>query len=292
MNRTVCASLACWPGLGHLEAATLAMAGAFEPLFGALSVEHVQIVPQSAGIFDESFAEVLRQSWPGTAFRLHANVRVLDHRCVADLSGFDVHHDWFRQAARVHRALGARVYSAHSGLRAQASMRDLLDRARRCADLFDCPVAIEGQYPLPDGEADRLLVSSWAEYRALLESGVPFAVDLSHLNILAHRSGTVEMTLARELVRSEQCLEVHLSHNDGSGDWHQVCDCAPWWWELLGHIQPDAVIFSEGNHRRRRNERRAHELRQSTSRAAQRLRTPTCGDASAGLPRARERRCP
>lgn len=268
MNRTVCTSLACWPGLGHLEAATLAMAGAFEPLFGALSVEHVQIVPQSAGIFDESLAEVLRASWPGTAFRLHANVRVLHDRRIADLSGFGVHRDWFLQAARVHKVLGARVYSAHPGLRAQASMEELLDRARRCADLFDCPVAIEGQYPLPGAEPDRLLVSSWAEYRALLDSGVPFVIDLSHLNILAHRTGLVEMTLARELLSSEQCLEVHLSHNDGSGDWHQMCDCAPWWSELLGQIQPDAVVFSEGNHRRRRNERRAHEPNQSTSRTA------------------------
>jgi hypothetical protein len=232
---------------------------AAEPLFGALSVEHVQVVPQSTGVFDEPLAEVFRESWPATTFRLHANVRVLGERRVADLSGFDVHRDWFKQAACVHRTLGARAYSAHSGLRAQASFDQMLDHARRCAELFDCPVAVEGQYPLSGGEPDKFLVSSWAEYEALLDSGLPFAIDLSHLNILAHRSGVVEMTLARELVSSEQCLEVHVSHNDGCGDWHQVCDHRPWWWELLGHIQPDAVIFSEGNHRRLRNERRVHE---------------------------------
>jgi hypothetical protein len=266
MNRPACTSLACWPGLGHLEAANAAMTGVAEPLLGPLSVEHVQIVPQSAGVFDELLAEVFRESWPGTAFRLHANVRVLGERRIADLSAFHLHPDWFRQAARVHRVLGARAYSAHAGLRAQASMHQMLDHARRCADLFDCPVAVEGQYPQSDADPHKLLVSTWAEYRTLLESGVAYAIDLSHLNILAHRSGLVETTLVQELLASERCLEVHFSDNDGTGDWHQVCESAAWWWPLVPHIHTDAVIFSEGNHHRRHIERSAHEPHQHNSR--------------------------
>lgn len=257
MTPVVCTSLACWPGLGHVEAASLAQQGVVEPLFGTLSVAHVQVVPQSAGVFDPALAEAFRTSWPQTAWRLHANVRVLPERRVADLAGFDVHCDWFAQAARVHRALGASAYSAHPGERAQASMSRMLDHARRCADLFGCAVAVEGQYPLPGAEPHRLLVSTWAEYSSLLESDVPYAVDLSHLNILAHRSASRDTALVAELLACERCLEVHVSANDGSGDWHQVCECTPWWWPLLSRINPSAVVFSEGNHRRRTLERKS-----------------------------------
>lgn len=260
MSRPPCASLACWPGLGHFEAAALAQQGAVEPLFGALSVEHVQIVPQSAGVFGLGLAEAFREAWPRTTFRLHANVRVLPERRVADLSGFDEHRAWFDQAARVHRTLGAEAYSAHAGERARSSMRSMLDGARRCADLFGCPVAVEGHYPLPGPDPYRLLVSTWTEYRELLESGVPYALDLSHLNILAHRSAFTETTLVAELLASERCLEVHVSDNDGSGDWHQVCERMPWWWPLLSHVQPCAVVFSEGNHRRVHHQRKSHDL--------------------------------
>ena len=40
-------SLACWPGMRHEAAAALLHAPIGEPLFGPLSAEHVQLVPQS-----------------------------------------------------------------------------------------------------------------------------------------------------------------------------------------------------------------------------------------------------
>ena len=126
----------------------------------------------------------------------------------------------------------------------------MLDDARRCADLFDCPVGVEG----PSTSAgDVWLVSSWAEYRAVFESDVPYALDLSHLHILATRTGRFETTLVAEMLACERCVEVHVSANDGRGDWHQVCTEPPWWHPLLRHIHSNAVVFSEGNHRRARN---------------------------------------
>lgn len=93
-------------------------------------------------------------------------------------------------------------------------------------------------------------MSIWDEYRLLFDSGVPYALDLSHLNILAHQSGQKEATLVQEMLACERCTEVHVSDNDGSGDWHQVCESKPWWYSLLSYIHHDAVIFTEGNHRR------------------------------------------
>ena len=56
-----------------------------------------------------------------------------------------------------------------------------------------------------------------------------------------------------ELLACERCIEVHVSDNDGRGDWHQVCESTPWWHELLAHVHAGAVVFSEGNHRRKRS---------------------------------------
>ncbi|MBQ1764199.1 MAG: hypothetical protein IIZ92_15015, partial [Aquincola sp.] len=253
------ASLACWPGLTHLAAAQAALQGASEPQFGPLLTDHVQLVPQSVDVLDESLAAMLVSTWPATQFRLHANVRVLARHRSADLCTFARDLDWFQAAARVHRVLGADVYSAHAGLRRHATLIELFDNARRCADLFGCRLAIEGQYPIAGDNPHPFLVSSWAEYRSLLESSLPYALDLSHLNILAQRSGHRDDALVADLLASPACLEVHVSDNDGRADTHRVLVREPWWWPLVRFIQPGAVVFSEGNHARRFTERLRHE---------------------------------
>ncbi|PLZ02397.1 hypothetical protein CY652_11760 [Burkholderia sp. WAC0059] len=218
-----------------------------EPLFGALSMDHVQLVPQTFGPLDEERVDALRCAFPSTQFRLHANVRVLQRHRIADLSTFDVDLDWFKQAARISRRLDAPAYSAHAGCRHHATLDQVLDNARRCTDLFCCPVAVEGLYPDRHGKQ---LVSTWNEYRVVFESGVPYAIDLSHLNIVAHREGR-EDGLVADMLACDRCLEIHVSGNDGTGDWHQVCSEPPWWYPLLlAGRNPGAVIFSEGNHRR------------------------------------------
>lgn len=243
-------SLASWPGLRHERAAQHLSEEISEPLFGALSTAHVQLVPQSFGVLTEDLAEQLMMACPQVKWRLHANVRVLAEHRVADLSGYQAHADWFTRAASISRCLAAPAYTAHAGLRSEATLPAMLDNARRCADLFGCPVGVEGLYPAP---GDPWLVSSWAEYRQLFESGVPYALDLSHLNILAATCGVCDDALVREMLACERCVEVHLSANDGRGDWHQVCEQPPWWHPLLASIHPHAAVFSEGNHRRKRS---------------------------------------
>ncbi len=242
-------SLACWPGLRHEDAARHLADPPVEPCFGQLSTEQVQLVPQSMGLLDEGLADALRAACPGTRFRLHANVRVLPRHVMADLSGFALHTGWFAQAARISQRLGAPAYTAHAGRRSQATLAGMLDNARRCAEVFGVPVGVEGHYPTP---GDTWLISNWEEYRTLFESGVPYALDLSHLHIVAVQSGRREESLVAEMLACERCLEVHVSANDGRGDWHAVCTEPPWWLPLLRHVHPGAVIFSEGNHRRHR----------------------------------------
>jgi len=217
-----------------------------EPLFGRLTTDHVQLVPQTFGTLTDDLVDTMLSAHPSVQFRLHANARVQPNHRLADLSNFGRHSEWFNRAARVSQRLNAPAYSAHSGARANATLAMMLDNARRCADLFECPVAVEGQYPTA---GDALLVSTWNEYRTVFESGVPYALDLSHLNIVASRSKSRDVALLHEMLACERCIEIHVSDNNGSGDSHQVCDVAPWWFTALQHANPDAVIFSEGNHR-------------------------------------------
>lgn len=240
-------SLACWPGLRHEEAARHLAAPPPEPCFGRLSTAHVQLVPQSMGQLDDALVDMLRGAFPATRFRLHANVRVLARHVMADLSSFTMHAEWFTQAARISQRLNAPAYTAHAGRRSQATLDGMLDNARRCADIFSCPVGVEGHYPTPH---DTWLVSSWEEYRTVFESGVPYALDLSHLHIVATYSGRREQTMVAEMLACERCLEIHVSANDGHGDRHDVCAEPPWWFTMLSAAHPAAVIFSEGNHRR------------------------------------------
>jgi hypothetical protein len=244
-------SLAAYPGM-RVEKAAMAAIGACsegtlsEPLLGALSASHVQLVPQNFGLLDEEVCDYLVSAYPQTRFRLHANVRVLNKHLVADASGLQLFPQWFEAAARLSKHIHAPAYSLHAGMRDQADMNTMFDNARRIADLFDCPVAVEGQYPTP---GETYLVATWEEYRQLFESGIPYALDLSHLNIVAHKTRRLEEGLVKEMLECDRCIEVHVSANDGRGDQHSVCQAQTWWYPLLNHINKDAVVFSEGNHR-------------------------------------------
>lgn len=240
------ASLACWPGLRIEQAVQRLNALIIEPLHGVLSIDHVQLVPQSFGVLTEELVDDLLSAFPLTQFRLHANVRVFRQHRLADLSTFNYDQDWFARAAKLSQRLNAPAYTAHAGRRVNATFEQMLDNARRCADLFGCPVGIEGLYP---ATGNPWLVSTWAEYQALLESGVPYALDLSHLNILATHTGVQNLSLVAEMLANEACIEVHLSDNDGGSDQHRICRTPPWWSSCLNHIQTKAVVFSEGNHK-------------------------------------------
>lgn len=256
-------SLACWVGYTHEQGMKSAKNEQSEglltePLWGALHLDHVQIVPQARGLLTEDIALNLRNTYPDTEFRLHANVRVKQERCIYDISNYPEAKDWFKQAARLQHLIGGKVYSAHTGFRRDCDLDTMFGYAQELSDLFGQPVAIEGQYP---DKHDSYLLSYWPEYQALLESGLPFALDLSHLNIVARQSLERNLTLTKELLASENCLEVHVSHNNGTGDWHQVCEQGrrPWWYNALIESGTQAVIFTEGN-------RRAREIKPQTSR--------------------------
>lgn len=236
-------SLASLPGLYWQRLPTACHEVWVDPTLGQISIDHVQLVPQCLGVLDDDLCDMLRCALPATQFRLHANVRVLPERRLFDLSTLATSWPWFERIGMLSHRLGACAYTAHPGRRRDTTLRQVLDNARMLADRFGFAVGVEGMYP---GEAGWLL-STWSEYAELLESGVPYALDLSHLHIVATSSGQKNESLVQELLAGEQCLEIHVSHNDGSVDQHRPVPGVVWWLPLLRHAHPCSVIFTEGN---------------------------------------------
>lgn len=243
MKHTICASLGAYPAKTCHEAMLLACDSS-EPLFGKISTSHVQLCPQNFGQLTDAVVDDLMALYPDTRFRLHANARVQERLQIVDLVDWFDRPDFFASLARISKRLSAPAYSLHAGRRSDFLLPRLFDAAKAAADLFGCPVAIEGHYPTSRGV---FYLDSWSDYEQLYRSGVPFALDLSHIQILAHRSGAVALDLVAEMLASPQCLEIHLSDNDGSGDQHRQLHQVPWWWTLLDAANPAAVIFTEGN---------------------------------------------
>jgi hypothetical protein len=94
----------------------------------------------------------------------------------------------------------------------------------------------------------RDLLSTWAELRWLLDSGLKYALDLSHVQIFAKREGKKDHGLLKDLLQSPACLEIHVSDNDGRRDRHDLLNTPPWWWRDFTDAasQITAVVFSEG----------------------------------------------
>lgn len=201
----------------------------------------------------------LMECFPETNFRLHANVRVDSTLRKLDASTYSEDTDWYyRDIAKYTHDFGSSGYSFHAGKREHASLEKMRENIVRIQDYFSCPVIVEGLYPT---RKDTLLVSNWEEYSWLLESGLFYAIDLSHINILSVFSNIYEEELLFDLLTNSKCREIHISHNCGRRDAHHLIRNRDWetiWWRDIwlksmskrSHDLP--LHFTEGNQKRRR----------------------------------------
>lgn len=238
------AASATLPGLPIEEAISRIHDGIAEPLLGALGTDHVQLCPQSTGALTHALCESLRESYPDTQFRLHANARVLDRIHRFDAATLDDQHlRLYSAVADRSLRLGATAYTLHAGYRRDATLGAMIDNVQRLQDMMGIIVGVEGLYPRNDNPQ---LMDSWRDYEVVMRAGIPMAIDLSHLNIVAAAEGH-QPGLVRELVSRPETIEIHVSANTGKRDTHDTLKKEPWWWNLLPMANPGAVIFSEGN---------------------------------------------
>lgn len=242
---------ACFPGFKIRDALDHIAAGLSEPYLGKVGSDHVQLCPQNFGHLSEAECEGLLQDYPQMQLRLHANARVFNRHVLWDASHLSADtRPYFEALADRSRRLGASAMSIHAGYpEGCRNLQGMFDNMRRLQDevFGDVQVAVEGLYPHPKRPQ---LLSTWADYEALMQQGdIAYAIDLSHLNIVAHAQGQHD-DLVRDLIAAPQCIEIHVSGNDGRRDSHDLLREQPWWLPMLDQAGPNAVIFTESNHAR------------------------------------------
>lgn len=264
MGHKLNATTGMFPSWDHPKALEYLRDTEIVDCFGWIATDHVQLCPQNQGEgLDYNRLLLLKLMMPNTQLRLHADVHVIghprrNHDAIDFVGGLHVGGSYpysrFWDMIRYHSELiGATVYSLHAGNRAKGGLGYLHTNMMAMKEFFalgGIRVAVEGLYPI---KGNALLISSWKEYAWLLETGLDFAIDLSHLNIVAKHEHKVETNLVREMISSPNCLEVHVSANDGHQDLHlPVDDPDTWWLPLLKDIHPDAVLFCESNYHTKR----------------------------------------
>lgn len=285
-NHKLQATTAMFPKLSHFDAVKTIHESNLTDCFGWIQTEHIQLCPQNHGSITSIATNALKNTFPNTKFRLHADVRI-DHRnrrnhdmieypfmkMEKKFSGIpDLLPEcgWFHDLRIVSAVwLGSDIAVLHSGKRELGDLNHLRDcvkylnyhyeildwdpRYNNPSHVRQHPnfrVAVEGLYPIKGNE---LLISTWDEYKWLLESDIEYAIDLSHLNIVAKRSRKLEKSLTEELISNPRCVEVHVSANDGYEDLHlPINDPDTWWLPLLSKINPNAVLFCESNYQTKR----------------------------------------
>lgn len=250
----VCATTAQFPGVSFDTALEHIRNGVEEGIWGALSSKHVQLCPQSAGVLTEERAEYLSNKYSSINIRLHANVRVFKEKLIFDMSTWSKDRSYYYQALadRMLR-LGANMFSLHAGYHSQCptleNLWDNIEYVRDCvqkASGGQVDVAVEGLYP---SSHQPQWLSSWQEYELLLSKNIPFAIDLSHLKIVAKKENIWKSDLVRDLLSSPLCVEIHVSDNDGLRDRHHQTHIHPVWMDDFKNasIGKQCVVFSEGN---------------------------------------------
>jgi hypothetical protein len=239
---------ACYPGGSWYAAVSALMKNPHEPFVGGLSLNRVQLCPQNAGILDGVTVSRLMMDFPTTEFRMHANVRVGSTSFsgggdAASIRTNEAHFAALAAMQIIH--FGTAPYTLHAGRRASCTLDQMRDNVLRLQDRMGTDVGVEGHYP---DNKNTWLINCWDEYEWLLDSGLHYALDLSHLNIVAREEGW-NAPLLVGLLESPMCIEIHISDNRGQRDDHRVITTEPSWWRrLLKHRNPNAAVFSEGNH--------------------------------------------
>ena len=241
---------ACWSSLPYEMAIQNISNGTVEPILGTLSSEHVQLCSQHPNPITDELLDSLLEKFPKIQFRIHSDVRLINKRGYAiDLIDYCDDNKWyFETLAKLSDKINAPLYSLHAGNRNDSTIQHLIDNAKYVQDIFNCPIAVEGHYPFSN---NKYLINSWKEYEDIFKAGLNYALDLSHLNIVAHREGW-QYDLTKEMMSSSQCKEIHISFNEGQMDNHLIAmdnftELWNSWKELIISSNTTADIFSEGN---------------------------------------------
>lgn len=213
------------------------------PFLGNIGIPVIQICPQNRTRVNEAIIDKIAQDYPGHEIAFHANIHVLGLRAIKDIIDFSEDDPYWIRFKELANYAQIKNYSAHVGFRKYGSMIDVFDKQKRMMDFLEIDVAIEGHYPVSN---NRFLASDWTEWEMMLNSGLPFVVDVSHAAIIANLGGLRNDNLVQAMLSSKNCMEIHLSGNDGVSDQHRELDGNEWWWPMLPEKNSESRVFYEG----------------------------------------------
>lgn len=244
--KKIYAASAVAPCTTHIEAMKHIASGLSDPKLGKISADKVQLCPQHAGCIDENLIDRIMTQYPKTQFRLHASPKIRgEGRQIVYASNAAENKNYINRAIKMNKTMRSDGYSIHAGRREHMTMAKLLEEAQRIQEKApDIRMSVEGLYP---DRRDQWLVSTWAEYEQLADSGLGFALDLSHLNIVVKQEGRQD-NLVENMAALPNCVEIHVSHNNGRADTHKPVpkDQSPWWLTALQKAHHLTDIFYEG----------------------------------------------
>ncbi len=252
-NKVINGTTACFPGKSFAEA--LSLLPRAREKFGKIATSHVQLCPQTRSEVSVQAMIELMQTFSHVKLRLHANVRRAPMIELFDASrdiASNSSSQWksyLKDIKEVNDTLGSPDYSIHAGRR-DIPMNKMYDNLRKIQDFMKSRVAVEGLYP---SEKTPWNLASFDEYADLLKQDVFFALDLSHVNIMYEQSENKDLSqwcdLLLKMLEHKNCIEVHLSDNNGIDDIHRPISNEAWWWQtfLKANLNAGCEVFTEGN---------------------------------------------
>jgi hypothetical protein len=239
----------CFPGYPLETAVNLIYATPPKELFiHKWNYSHIQLCPQHIGFISEKSAEELKNKYPNTKFRLHANVRLFTKLRPFDAGSIiDENQEYILNLKKISKILGSDTYSYHAPMSDNLNWNKIRENILYLQDFLNIPVAIEGLYPT---KKPSYWDNSFAVYETFLNSDINFAIDLSHLNIAYEKMSNEQKEdfseLAIKMINSPNCLEIHISGNDGLHDEHKPISGNEWWFNVLNNLENNQpIIFCE-----------------------------------------------
>ncbi len=214
---------------------------------------NIQLCPQNPGFISAKKAESLIGKYPSTQFRLHANARLfLEHQSFDSNFSLNDEYAYTKQLKTINDILNGKVYSYHAPMKTEKSWNEIINNVLSLQDFLKIPVALEGLYPNRNIGND-FWKDTYNNYLTILNSDIFYAFDLSHLNILYEQSNEITkkqiISLSKEMIEHKNCLEIHISDNDGIHDSHKIIKEEKWWVEILNSstLNKNCFIFCESN---------------------------------------------
>jgi hypothetical protein len=251
--KNICPASACFPGK-PLEVA-LQLLHENKPLDLGISnwdFSQIQICPQHIGTITPTTLERVIKKFPKTQFRLHANVRVENiHRPFDAGFSLDENIEYVKKLKQAQEIIQAQFYSYHAPMRHHKSWQEIKHNIFELQDFLNIPVALEGLYPNHKLQDDDLWANSLEAYQFIYNNNIFYALDLSHVHIAYAQANKTDkfsfIELTKNMLKSNYCLEIHVSSNDGLHDSHKSIQEDIWWKELLNSVEinPQCTIFCE-----------------------------------------------